>query len=368
MSGSGVVGVAADLRAWAPGPRRLLAGLLLALAGPALVAFGFLPLREDVVGATVGMVMLVPTALATALGGPVAAVAAVVVGSVLHNALFTVPYLTLRMTDAGDVVSLVAHVLVGVTVSALVVREQQAARAARRREAAEARVSVLEEVDRTRTALLGAVSHDLRTPLAAIAAAASDLRDPGVVFSEAQRGVLVDTIAERASLLERRVGQLLAASRLEAGAVTLAAEAVEVQELLAEAVDGLAGGATGRVEIRLAAQLPPVLVDPVLVVAALANLLDNALRYSPADRPVLVSAEPAGPVVVVAVVDEGPGVSLSQEELFVPFRRGADGTGLGLTIARGFIELQGGTLEHHPTPGGGATFECTLPATWEPEG
>jgi two-component system, OmpR family, sensor histidine kinase KdpD len=368
MSSSSVDDRAPDRRVWAPQPRRLATGLALAGLGPVVVALGFLPLRDEVVGATVGMVMLVPTALATAVGGPVAAVTAVVVGSMLHNALFTVPYLTLRMTDPSDVLSLVAHVLVGITVSALVVREQRAANAARRREAAEARVAVLEEVDRTRTALLGAVSHDLRTPLAAISAAASDLRDPEVVFSEAQRDVLLDTIAERASLLERRVGQLLAASRLDAGAVTLAVEAVEVQELLAEAVDGLADGAAARVEVRLSQELPPVLVDPVLVVAALANLIDNALRYSPPDRSVLVSADPAGSVVLVAVIDEGPGLTSTDEDLFAPFRPGADGTGLGLTIARGFVELHGGTLEHHPTPGGGATFECTLPATREPEG
>jgi two-component system, OmpR family, sensor histidine kinase KdpD len=368
MSGNEVVEGAQDRPAWTPGRRRLLTGLVLAGLGPVVVAFGFLPLRDEVVGATVGMVMLVPTALATAVGGPAAAVTAVVVGSVLHNAFFTVPYLTLRMAAPSDVLSLIAHVLVGITVSALVVREQRSARAARRREAAEARVAVLEEVDRTRTALLGAVSHDLRTPLAAIAAAASDLRDPEVVFSDEQRGLLVDTIAERASLLERRVSQLLAASRLDAGAVTLSVEAVEVQELLAEAVDGLVAGSAARVQVRLAPELPPVLVDPVLVVAALANLLENALRYSPVDRSVLVSAEPAGPVVVVAVIDQGPGLVLADDEPFVPFRRGADGTGLGLMIARGFVELHGGTLEHHPTPGGGATFECTLPATREPEG
>jgi two-component system sensor histidine kinase KdpD len=347
---------------------RLVLGLVLATAGPVLVAVAFLPLRVGIAGATVGMVMLVPTAVATAVGGPAAAVTAVVVGSVLHNALFTVPYLTLRMSDPGDVVSLVAHVLVGVTVSALVVREQRAANAARRREAAEARVAVLEELDRTRTALLGAVSHDLRTPLAAIAAAASELKDPGVVFSDQQRGLLVDTIAERAALLERRVSQLLAASRLEAGAVMVAVEAVELQELLTEAIDGLADGAAARIEVHLAPDLPPLLVDPVLVVTALANLVDNALRYSPPDRPVRVSAEPAGSVAVVAVMDEGPGLSIPADELFSPFHRSADGTGLGLAIARGFVELHGGTLEHHPTPGGGTTFECTLPVTTEPDG
>lgn len=341
---------------------------MLAVAGPLTVAVGFLALRDAVAGATVGMVMLVPTAMAAAVGGPTAAATAVAVGSAMHNVLFTVPYLTLRMSEPGDILSLVAHVLVGAIVSAVVMREQRAAHAARRHQEAEARVAVLEELDITRRALLGAVSHDLRTPLAAIAAAASDLREREVAFSEQQRGLLVDTIAERAGLMERRIAQLLAASRLDAGAVTVAAEAVDLQELLDEAISGLAQGAGARVQTRLAPHLPPVLVDPVLIVTVLANLIDNALRYSPADRPVVVSGEPAGAVDVVAVIDHGPGITVATDELFTAFHRGADSTGLGLAIAHGFVQLHGGTLALHPTPGGGATFEFTLPATTEPHG
>jgi two-component system, OmpR family, sensor histidine kinase KdpD len=351
---------------WAPGRTRLVVGVVLALAGPLLIAVTFLPFRDGVAGATVGMVMLVPTAIAAAVGGPVAALSAVAVGSVLHNALFTVPHLTLRMSEPGDVLSLAAHVLVGAIVSAVVMREQRAAHAAARRQEAEARLVVLEEVDRTRAALLAAVSHDLRTPLAAIAAAASDLQDSGVEFSDEQRAVLVDTIAERAALLERRVGQLLAASRLEVGAVTVAVEAVDLQELLDEAIVGLAAAADERVQARLSPRLSPVMADPALIVAVLGNLIDNALRYSPADRPVVVSGEPAGDVVVVAVIDEGPGLAAETEGMFSALQPDADGAGLGLAIAHGFVRLHGGTLEHHPTPGGGATFEFTLPATKEP--
>lgn len=353
-------------RVWAPGRTRLVVGLLLAVAGPLLIAVTFLPLRDGVAGATVGMVMLVPTAIAAAVGGPFAAVAAVVAGSVLHNALFTVPYLTLRMSEPGDVLSLVAHVLVGAIVSAVVMREQRAAHAAARRQEAEARLAVLEEVDRARAALLAAVSHDLRTPLAAIAAAASDLQDADVVFSAEQRAVLVDTIAERAGLLESRVGQLLAASRLEAGAVTVTAEAVDLQELLDEAIGGLAVGVGDRVHAHLSPRLPPVLADPVLIVAVLGNLIDNAVRYSPPGHPVVVTGEPAGDVVVIAVIDQGPGLETEAEELFSALQPEADGAGLGLAIARGFVRLHDGTLEHRPTPGGGATFEFTLPATTEP--
>lgn len=343
-----------------------MAGLVLALTGPVLIAVMFLPLRDVVAGSTVGMVMLVPTAIAAAVGGPVAAVAAVTAGSLLHNALFAAPYLTLRIGGPEDVLSLVAHVLVGGVVSAIVVREQHAARAATRRQGAEARLVVLEQVDRTRAALLAAVSHDLRTPLAAIAAAASELQAAGVDFSDEQRALLVDTVAERAETLERRVGQLLAASRLEAGAVTVTREAVDLQELLDEAVAGIAADADARIRAHLSDGLPPVLADPVLIVTVLGNLIDNALRYSPDDRAVVVTGELAGDVVVVAVIDEGPGVTADTDRLYSALQPQAAGAGLGLAIAQGFVRLHGGTLEHHQTPGGGATFEFTLPATTEP--
>lgn len=355
-------------RGWSPPRSRLLIGVAVGLAGPLSVAAALLPVRAQVDGATVGLIMLVPTALATALGGPLAAAVAVAAGSLTHNLLFTVPYLTVRMTETSEVTSLAVHTLVAVTVSLVVVREQRAARLAGQRQEAADRLRVLEEVDHARTALLGAVSHDLRTPLAAIAAAASDLQAREVSFSAEQQQLLLATITERAAFLDRTVEELLAASRLQAGAVTVLTEAVEVQELVEEAARSVGADASERVHLRVAAGTPPVLVDPVLIVAALRNLLDNALRHAPAGTLVVVDAGKAGDVVVVTVTDEGPGVPGDATEMFAAFRGDSGGPGLGLAIARGFIDLHGGRLAYHDAPGGGATFEFTLPGTEEPEG
>jgi two-component system, OmpR family, sensor histidine kinase KdpD len=343
-------------------------GLAIGSLGPLAVAGALAPFRDDLATGTVGLVLLVPTVLAAAVGGPVAAVVAVAGGSLTHNLLFTVPLLTLRMTEPAEVAALLVHTLVAAAVSAVVVREQRAATLAADRLEASDRLAVLEEVDRARTALLGAVSHDLRTPLAAIAAAASDLRDDEVAFSPAQQEILLDTIAERAMSLDRTVGQLLDASRLQVGAVTVLPEAVEVQDLVQEALDALDPAGADRVRLRVSDSTPPAFVDPVLVVAALRNLLDNALRHGPDRTPVLVEVAGADRVVVLSVTDRGPGMGDDAATLFEPFHSRSGGPGLGLAIARGFVELHGGTLTSGSSSTGGAVLELTLPAIEEPEG
>jgi K+-sensing histidine kinase KdpD len=353
---------------WSPPGARVLAGTAIGVLGPLVIAGSVAPIRDQLDGGTVGLMMLVPTAVAAAFGGPLAALVAVIAGSLTHNLLFTVPLLTLRMTEPSEVAGLGAHTLVATAVSFVVVREQQAARlAARRLEAAE-RLRVLEAVDRARTALLGAVTHDLRTPLAAIAAAASDLRAGDVAFTAEQQQVLLATIAERAASLDRTVEQVLDASRLQAGAVTVLAEAVELRELVEEATTELGPRAVERVVTRMDGPGPLVLVDPVLIVAVLRNLLENALRHGPPGTPVEVQADRAGAAVVVAVTDAGPGLAPDPGDVFAAFQGGSGGAGLGLTIVRGFVELHGGRIDHHEAPGGGATFEFTLPAIEEPEG
>lgn len=355
---------------WLPPRRRLWVGLGIAGLGPLGLALGLLPVRDHVDGAAVGLAMLVPTAVATAVGGPAAALVAVVVGSATHNLLFTEPYLTLFVTHTTDVVGLVAHTIVGVAVSLVVVREQRVGVLVAAREEQAARVRLLEEVDRVRTALLGAVSHDLRTPLAAIAAAASDLQATDVTFSDQERAVLAETIGEQATRLDRTVTNLLDAGRLQAGAVTITPEAVEVEDLVAEATAGIQSDQRSRIRLRNGRPVPPVLVDPVLIVAAIRNLLENAVRFGPEGTPIDVTAEAAGSAVLVSVRDHGPGLDGTRSgdvfEAFSGSRTDAN-AGLGLAICRGFVEAHGGMVEYHSGVEGGAVFEVLLPAVEDPE-
>ena len=354
---------------WLPGRGRLRAGLTVAVAGPVGIAALLLPARGELDGAVFGLAMILPTAIGAAAGGPVAAVVAVVVGSATHNLLFTEPYLNFRVAATTDVVDLLVHTVVALAVSLVVVREQRARRLAAVRGEQAARVEALEELDRTRTALLGAVSHDLRTPLAAISAAASDLQAVDVEFSDQQRAVLAGTIVEQTARLDRTVENLLDAGRLQSSAIALTREAVEVEDLLAEALDGLLDPtAEPRVHIRVATGTPPTWVDPALVVAALRNVLDNALRLSPESTVVAVTAEPVDSGVRICIVDHGPGLrGQDPTTMFTPFHAGpGGGIGLGLAIARGFIEAHGGHIHVTDAPAGGAAFDIVLPAIEEP--
>lgn len=353
-----------------PARRRLMAGVLVAVVGPAVFAAGSLPARTHVDGAVVGLLMLIPTVVGAAIGGPVAAVIAVVEGSVLHNLLFTEPYATLRVADSTDVVGLIVHTVVAIAVSLVVVREQQLARVATQRRDQAARVRALEEVDRSRTALLGAVSHNLRTPLAAIAAAASELQATDVAFSGEDRRVLAGTVVEQARRLDRTVSNLLDATRVQSRAVRPAREVMEVEDLLDECVRDLGSvEARRRVRVRVRPGTPLLHVDPPLLVAAVRNLLDNALRHGPAGTPVEVVARGAGDVVVISVRDHGPGLGgVDPETLFVPFRAGTTGgMGLGLSICRGFVEMHGGQVRAREVEDGGAVFEVVLPGIGEPD-
>ncbi len=352
---------------WVPSRRRLWSGLAVSVVGPLVIAAALLPARTHVDGAVFGLALLLPTAIGAALGGPVAAVVAVVEGSVTHNVLFTEPYLTLRVADTTDVVGLAVHTVVAVVVSLVVVREQRAARLAAARGEQAARVQLLEEVDRTRTALLGAVSHDLRTPLSSIAAAASELQATDVTFSAAERDVLAGTIVEQAARLDRTVANLLDAGRLHSDAVRVSREAVDVADLIGEALAGLRD-TRDRVVVHVGHGTPPALVDPLLMVAAIRNLVDNALQHGPDGTPVEIDATAAGGAVVLTVRDHGPGLrDVDPAVLFAPFRTSdAGGTGLGLAITRGFVEAHGGTVGAREADDGGAVFEVVLPGVAEP--
>ena len=235
-----------------------------------------------------------------------------------------------------------------------------------RRLAAEAeQARPLAEADRMRTALLAAVSHDLRTPLAAAKAAVKSLGAQDVVWDEDEREELRQTAEESLARLDRLVANLLDMSRLQAGALHLASQSLTVEEILPGV---LAEAGDGRVEVLLEEGLPDLVADPALLERVLVNLVANALRYSPPERPVLVSASAHGGQVQLRVTDRGPGIPpAEQEAVFRPFQRLGDrdnhtGVGLGLALARGLTEAMAGTLVPEETPGGGLTMTVTLPA------
>jgi len=226
---------------------------------------------------------------------------------------------------------------------------------------------VLEETDRTRTALLAAVSHDLRSPLAAVKAAVSSLRNDQITWSPDDEEALLATVEEGADRLDDLVANLLDMSRLQMGAINAHVDEVDVVATIRAALATLAG--RDRVEIAVAEDAGLLVGDAGLLERVIANLVGNALSYASAESVVRVDASAAGERVVIRVVDTGPGVPIDQRErLFEPFQRLGDvprgeGIGLGLAVARGLTEAMRGTLTVEDTPGGGLTFILDLPTT-----
>ncbi|WP_248352520.1 sensor histidine kinase [Anaeromyxobacter oryzae] len=224
-----------------------------------------------------------------------------------------------------------------------------------------------------RSGLLSAVSHDLRTPLAAITGAATTLRDDPNLDG-ATRRELLDTVCEEAERLERLVSNLLHMTRLESGAVSPRREWVPLVEVLGVALSRLERRLAGRpVRVAVPDDLPLLSVDPVLLELLLVNLLENAAKYTPAGSEIDVGAAREGGAVVVEVADRGPGIPRGEEErVFERFRRGSHpgiaGVGLGLPIARAIAQAHGGRLVASGRAGGGAVFRLTLPLGAEPPG
>ena len=229
-----------------------------------------------------------------------------------------------------------------------------------------AQAEALAEGNRMRTALLAAVSHDLRTPLASIKASVSSLRQTDVAWSEADEADLLATIEQNADRLDALIGNLLDMSRLHTGSLQPFLRATAIDEVAPVALLGLDDSV--RMEMAVPDGFPLVLADPGLLERVLANLFSNALRHSSdSGRPPELSAQLVGDLVVLEVIDHGPGVPDEAKELiFEPFTRVGDrlpgGVGLGLAVARGFAEAMGGRIEARDTPGGGLTVAITLAA------
>ncbi|MBO0806783.1 MAG: sensor histidine kinase KdpD [Actinobacteria bacterium] len=227
------------------------------------------------------------------------------------------------------------------------------------------------EADRMRTALLAAVSHDLRTPLASAKAAVTSLRSPEVRWADEDRDELLATADESLDRLAHLVDNLLDMSRLQAGALSMFPRPAGLDEIVAIALDDV-GPPAGDIELDVPGSLPEVLVDPGILERVIVNLTRNALRYSPPGQPPLLTASALGDLVELRVADRGPGIpAADRDRMFVPFQRLGDtdnttGVGLGLALSRGLTEAMGGTLDAEETPGGGLTMVLTLPAVPAP--
>ncbi|WP_309504590.1 MULTISPECIES: ATP-binding protein [Nocardioides] len=347
---------------------RTLRGILLAVGLPVLLTMVLVPLRDQVNLVSDMLLFLLVTVVVGYVGGMVSTVVAAVVSTALLNYFFTPPLHTLAISDANNAIALVVFVTVAVLVSYAV---DLAARRTRQAAEAEAEARALAAGNEMRTALLAAVGHDLRTPLAAAKASVSGLRSVDQDLSPGDRVELVEVADESLDRLAELVDNLLDMSRLNAGALTLRLSPTALDEVVARSLDDLGDGAA-RVDVVLAEDLPSIHADGGLLERVFANLLTNAVRYSPPGRPVHVVAVVKDETLEVRVVDHGPGIpSADRDRVFLPFQRLGDtdnttGVGLGLALSRGLTEAMGGTLEPEETPGGGLTLVLTLRIAREP--
>lgn len=226
-----------------------------------------------------------------------------------------------------------------------------------------ARARELAEGNRIRTALLAAVSHDLRTPLAAIKAAVTSLRSAEVAWSAEDEAELLAAIEDGADRLDHLIGNLLDMSRLHTGTVSPLIRRIGLDEVVPVALGGVPHDS---VTLDIPETLPIVAADPGLLERAVANMVENAVKYSPPGSPLLIAASALGDRVELRIADRGPGVpDEAKDNIFEPFQRYGDrprgnGVGLGLAVARGFVESMDGTLTAEDTPGGGLTMVLTL--------
>ena len=344
---------------------RRTSGWVVAVLGPAALTAVLLPLRDHVALSSVLLLFLLGVLAAASIGGLGPSLTAAVLAFVLANWFFTPPLHTWKVEDLDNLMALGVMLAVGGVVSwyGSTVSHRSA-------EVARARAGT-----ELRNALLAAVSHDLRTPLASIKASVTSLLADDVDWPPEVARQFCTTIDHEADRLAYLVANLLDMSRLSTGAVPVRRVQVGLDELVLTAVTSLGDRAdAARLDIDVDEGLPGVETDPSLTERAIANLVDNALAWSPAGCRVRIEAQPSVAGVELRVVDHGPGIPpRERERVFLPFQRLGDrsngpGVGLGLAVARGLLTAVGGRLAVDDTPGGGTTMVVSLPRHPEPAG
>lgn len=358
------------------------------VAGPAISAAVGIAIAPDAdIAATT--LLLLSVVVSSIVSGRVGGLLAAVISVLALNFFWTEPKHTFRVSETADVVSLLVFVTIALVVGDLVARlgrerarveEHDVARAELRSvaeqlegertrldvEAREARERA--EVERIRGALFSSVSHDLRTPLSTIKAGVTSLMDPTAHHDVDARGELLGSMLEETDRLNRLVGNILSLAKARAGGLALNLELVPFDDVV-EGVLRRLGSRSGRVAIvpRLRDELPACWLDPIQVDQALTNVIENAVRFAPADTEVVVAAVPWHGGVQVRVSDRGQGIDPAERErVFEPFVRSGDrspgGSGLGLAIAKAVVVAHGGRIWVEGTPGGGCTIVIELPA------
>jgi two-component system sensor histidine kinase KdpD len=334
------------------------------LAGACVVLSATLLLAADA-DLTVAISTLFVVVVLTALLGTPAGVVGMVGSYLVLNYWFIPPRGSLILNSVDYVAPLVAFTIAAAACSIVVTRLNTMRKTAEAHERAAFDAKLDAAINESRAAFLSAMTHNLRTPVASIMAAASTLQSPGAALTDDSRVRLLATIHDESDRLERLVTKVLELSRVHAGVLAPQPEGTDIAELARDAVRRLRHVAAGH-DIRLVVDDDALesTVDPEMLEVVLVSLLENALRFAPTGSAVTVTARAmdAGGCEL-RVADHGPGIApADRERIFDEFVRiGGTGSGLGLTIARAFTEAQGGDLTFEPTEGGGATFVVTIP-------
>ena len=344
-----------------PAPFVPLKQYLTAIAGVAALTIACWLLTPLTGYAAISLIYLLGVLLAGMVlsRGPVLLVATL--SALAWNFLFIPPRFTLHIDKVEDALTFAAYFIIALTVGSLTAQLKA-------REHLAAQVQLAKNSERLRKTLLDCVSHELKTPLAAIGAASQELLR---LTPNAQNAVMLKQLAGEihygSHRLHRVVNNLLDMNRLESGVIQPNSEWCDVHELLQSAVEIERESIDSRdVRIDVAENIPLALLDHTLIEQAVAKLLANAASYTPPGSPIEIDAEYKAEQLVVSVSDRGPGFPMeSAEKLFEKFYRGdgrkAGGLGLGLSIARGFVEAHGGKLTAENRDGGGARFTIRLP-------
>jgi K+-sensing histidine kinase KdpD len=332
------------------------------LAMLVLVTVALVALRSHIGAAHVVLVYVLVVLGGSARGGRALGLVLAVATFLSFNFFFLEPYNTFHVGRSLDWLALVTYLITAVAVAQLLHRAEREAAGRLRLAAAAEHARALGEAARLKDSLIAAISHDLRTPITTIRALAHD------IASEGDDRALA--VAEEADRLGRLVSDLLDLSHLRAGALPVRVEVNAVEDVVGAAIQQTTGVLGGR-ELRAAVDPgAPVLgrFDFVHTLRVLVNLIENAVKYAPGAEPIDLEAHRRGGDVVFTVADRGPGLPEGERDrVFQPYYRAgnappdAGGAGLGLAIASGLAEAQGGTLRHEPRPGGGSIFALTLP-------